>query len=48
MGGVTKDPLESLKSLIAEEEEKRRLSRLHQKMVRHSQFSGMFTRLTMV
>ncbi|XP_044504324.1 protein timeless homolog isoform X2 [Mangifera indica] len=47
MGGVTKDPLESLKSLIAEEEEKRRLSRLHQKMVRHSQFSGMFTRLTM-
>ncbi|KAJ0098814.1 hypothetical protein Patl1_20274 [Pistacia atlantica] len=47
MGEETKDALDSLKLLIAEEEEKRRLSRLHQKMVRHSQFSGTFTRLTM-
>ncbi|KAJ0014117.1 hypothetical protein Pint_20222 [Pistacia integerrima] len=47
MGGDTKAALDSLKSLIAEEEEKRKLSRLHQKMVCHSQFSGTFTRLTM-
>ncbi|KAL9412393.1 hypothetical protein AB3S75_045925 [Citrus x aurantiifolia] len=40
-----KDPLDSLKSIIAEEQEKRRLSRLHN-LVRHSQFSGTFARLT--
>ncbi|KAJ0042367.1 hypothetical protein Pint_17598 [Pistacia integerrima] len=48
IGEDTKDALDRLKSLVAEEEEKRRLSRLHQKMVRHSQFSGKFTRLAMV
>ncbi|KAJ4705908.1 Timeless protein [Melia azedarach] len=46
MGGDTKDSLDSLKSIIAEEQEKRRLSRLHN-LVRHSQFSGTFARLTM-
>ncbi|KAJ0041936.1 hypothetical protein Pint_17609 [Pistacia integerrima] len=48
MGEDTKDALDGLKSLIAEEEEKIRLSRLHQKMGRHSQFSGTFTRLAVV
>ncbi|KAF5451131.1 hypothetical protein F2P56_031424 [Juglans regia] len=42
----TKSSVGSLKSIMEEEEEKRRLSRL-QNMVRHSQFSGTFTRLTM-
>lgn len=43
----TKSSVGSLKSIMEEEEEKRRLSRLRN-MVRHSQFSGTFTRLTMV
>ncbi|XP_041011926.1 protein timeless homolog isoform X2 [Juglans microcarpa x Juglans regia] len=42
----TKSSVGSLKSIMEEEEEKRRLSRLRN-MVRHSQFSGTFTRLTM-
>ncbi|XP_042980832.1 protein timeless homolog [Carya illinoinensis] len=42
----TKSSVGSLKSIMEKEEEKRRLSRLWN-MVRHSQFSGTFTRLTM-
>lgn len=45
MSGDTKASLDSLKSIMEEEEEKRKLSR---NVARHSQFSGTFTRLTMV
>ena len=43
----TEDSLSSLESIMKEEEEKRRLSRLRN-MSRHSQFIGTFTRVTMV
>lgn len=43
--GDTKDCLESLKSIMQEEAEKRKITRLH--AARHSQFSGAFARLTM-
>ncbi|KAL5813132.1 hypothetical protein ACOSQ3_028082 [Xanthoceras sorbifolium] len=45
-GGDTKDSLDSLKSIMVEEEDKRKLSRL-QNAIRHSQFSGTFARPTM-
>ncbi|XP_065868889.1 uncharacterized protein [Euphorbia lathyris] len=45
-GGGIKTSIDSLKSIMEEEEEKRRLSRLRNAR-RHSQFSGTFTRLTM-
>ncbi|OAY48388.1 hypothetical protein MANES_06G155000v8 [Manihot esculenta] len=44
VSGDTKASLDSLKSIMEEEEEKRKLSR---NVARHSQFSGTFTRLTM-
>ncbi|GAV84903.1 TIMELESS domain-containing protein/TIMELESS_C domain-containing protein [Cephalotus follicularis] len=46
VGGDTNTYLDSLKSIMEEEEEKRKLSRLHN-ISRHSQFSGTFARLTM-
>ncbi|WCJ36759.1 timeless family protein [Euphorbia peplus] len=45
-GGGIKSSIDSLKSIMEEEEEKRRLSR-QRNARRHSQFSGTFTRLTM-
>ncbi|KAK2654028.1 hypothetical protein Ddye_013884 [Dipteronia dyeriana] len=45
-GGDNKDSLDSLKSLMAKEEEKRKISRL-ENAIRHSQFSGTFARPTM-
>lgn len=47
MDDDTKASVGSLKSIMEEEEEKRRLSRARN-MVRHSQFIGTFTQLTMV
>lgn len=47
MGGDGRDSLDNLKSIMVEEQEKRKLSR-RGNAVRHSQFSGTFTRLTVV
>jgi len=40
--------VDSLKTLMKEEEVKRKLARLNNMNQRHSQFGGTFTRVTMV